>query len=712
MAAMRRILTLLSAAAICLLAACGGSSSHTATQTGVTIAVAPPASTTIPAASTTGLTFTATVNNDPGNYGVDWAITCTSSFPAGCGTLNIPTMHSASPSTVTYLPPADFAAGTLTVNVTAFATADHSQNQTNAVTVTSYANVLKGNYVFQAQGSDANAQPYQLAGVLTLDGNGNITGGEETLNTIAGFSVPYTVQQGSGSLPSTYFIGADGRGTITLNLQQSGSSGNTIQETLSLVVISSSEALIAELDSNSSAGTLELQTATALTLPASYAFVASGVDSGGSSLDKNGPMPIAFGGVLNIDSSGNISLAGSEADEDYNKKLINCPANTGIMGSVSGPDSFGAVLIDLVGQPSCLDSNGNPATFYPTQLVGYIVDANHIRLVENDDLDGTSGFLTGGLAVGQGSAADAYTNASFSGPYVFGILGANIPTSNNPTLLPSSLTSAGVVTADGSGGLSGYTDTFLAVDSAGAGASVSLPFSGANYQTDAFGRVAWTNVVFNKSSFKPNFVAYLDGDGTPLVLYGETTGTFLSVGAGIAYPQATPPLAFGSGEAYGVSFTLQNGGEDDGTGQITSSYNGETILLNGLADDIQGNEFPAATTPPLLLSDSFTQVENPAGAIMGTFLSGTSQSGPNSEAGYVNYYLVDDNHGFFVETDLGINNPNGTTSTQVALGYFAQACDVTSATACQTAAAKSSRRQASKGRNSRSPWKNSATPEH
>jgi len=80
---------------------------------------------------------------------------------------------------------------------------------------------------------------------------------------------------------------------------------------------------------------------------------------------------------------------------------------------------------------------------------------------------------------------------------------------------------------------------------------------------------------------------------------------------------------------------------------------------------------------------------------MGTFLSGNG-------GGLVNYYFVDDNQGFLIETDL-------TTSTQVALGYFAQACDVTSTTSCQTAAARSSRRQASKGRASHSVRQNWVT---
>ena len=705
MIARRRISAFLLLAIICFLAACGGSSHSSQSASGVSIQLMPPPSvTSLPVGNTTGTQFNPVVSNDPNQYGVDWAVTCSQTGIVGaCGTLSIPTFHSASGTPVTYTPPTFLYTGTLVVNITVFATADHTQNVTTPITITSYANVLNSgtaaNYVLQVQGSDSTGAPYQMAGAFTFDSNpndasyGTITGGEETLNTIAGYSASYCIPPGS-SPPSTYSIGPDGRGTITLNLQQivppqtCTSGGTALQETFSLVVISSSKVLIAELDGVGTAtGTLELQTATALMLPASYAFVASGVDSGGSSLDKNGPMPIAFGGVVNIDSSGNISGASSEADENYDKKLINCPASAGITGTVSGPDSFGAVTIDFSGQPSCQDSNANPATFDPTILVGYIVDANHIRLLENDDTNGTSGFLTGGLAIGQGSPA-----GTFNGSYVFGILGANVPTSNNPALTPSSLTSAGVLNADSStGSLSGYTDTFLQADSAGPPASVSSPFSNVSYQTDSLGRVAW-NLAFTGPMFKPNFGAYLDGDGTPLVLYGEITGTFLSVGAGIAYPQAAPPLTFGGGETYGVSFTLQSGTENDGTGQMTSSpYNGQEISLSGTVDDLGGNDFPSGNGTPIAFTEppfTPTNINGMAGIITGgTFLF-------ENGGGLVNYYFVDPNQGFFIETDLA-------TSSQVGLGYFAQACDVTSSTSCQVAAGKPFARRASKWTNSR-----------
>jgi hypothetical protein len=702
--AIPRILILVSLAALVLLAGCGSSGSTPVQQKTLAIALnPPPSSTTVPVGDTTGIQFTAVVSNDPGANGVDWAITCTAVDPDGgpnCGSLNISNLHTASDAAVNYLPPAVVpydsngqVVGSQTVNITAFATADHSKNVTTTVTVSSYVNVLNGTYVFQVQGSDANAYPYQATGAITLDGTGNITSGKQTFNSVFGFSrtvdstqVNPAADNANYFAGSTYFIGPDGRGTITLsNLTDDG--GNLTSETFSLVVLSSSQAMIAELDSNSSVGTLELQDSTAATtLPTgSYAFVANGVDSGGDTVDKNGPIPIAFGGVLSIDSSGNISGAGSLADEEYNKKFISCPVNTGILGTVSQPGAFGTVLITVAGQPSCQDSDGLSAMFGPAQFLGYIVDATHIRIIENDDPNGSGGYLAAGLAVGQGSAAGTFTNASFSGPFVFGVLGANT-TSINAPLTPSSLTSVGVVNPNGSGALTGYTDTFLQLIGNGNGsAQVSSPFTG-TYQTDPTGRTLWSSLSFNKAAFKPEYVAYLTGNGTaPLVLYGEHfAGNLASVGTGIAYPQAPSPstLSFGNPEAYGVSFTQQNGTETDGTAHMTATSAGISGSLAGAADDFNGNLLlNYAGTGPLTLADTFTLPADSFGRITGTFLNDpTVGAGP-----YVNYYLADNDHGFVVETDaLDPVNPTG----QVALGYFAPACDVTSTTSCQQAARK------------------------
>jgi hypothetical protein len=55
----------------------------------------------------------------------------------------------------------------------------------------------------------------------------------------------------------------------------------------------------------------------------------------------------------------------------------------------------------------------------------------------------------------------------------------------------------------------------------------------------------------------------------------------------------------------------------------------------------------------------------------------------------VDYFLIDQDHGLFIETDT----PD---SFQVTLGSFTQRCDVTLSGDCQQAAGKSSRRRGSK----------------
>ena len=198
MVARRRIYTFLLLAAICFLAACGGSShSSQSSQSapGVSIALNPaPTATSIPVGNTTGIQFNPTVNHDPNNSGVDWAVTCSQSTltVGACGTLSIPTFHSASGTPVNYIPPAFISTGSLTVNVTVFATADHTKNVTTPITITSYAAVLNGTFVLQVRGSDSNPYPYETAGVFLFDGKGNIASGQQTINTVGGLFPPPT----------------------------------------------------------------------------------------------------------------------------------------------------------------------------------------------------------------------------------------------------------------------------------------------------------------------------------------------------------------------------------------------------------------------------------------------------------------------------------------------------------------------------------------
>jgi len=583
------------------------------------------------------------------------------------------------------MPPANLQTGSLVVDVTVFATADHTKNVSTQVTVTSYTNMLTGTYVLQVMGSDGN--PYQATGAFVLDGKGNITSGQETINSsVSGFfSSTYTVQGSSGT-PSTYFIGPDGRGTITLNLQQSNGTNAPVQ-TFTLVVLSTSNALIAELDSSSASGTLELQdSAAAGTMPAgAYAFVMSGTDSG-TFTNPNGSalLPTAIGGVINIDNSpsqGSISGNGSLADQDYYNSqgtkaaLESCVPPAGVTGTVSSPNALGVVTITLTGA-TCFGIK-QPGTI---QFTGYIVDASHIRLIESDDIDGTGGFLTAGIAVSQGSAAGTFTNSSLLGPYVFGVLGYDIN-----AVSPSSFTSAGVVNADGKGNLTGISDTLFPGD----GAAFTANRLTGKYLIDRtlIGR-AHLNLGFSGPSPKPaaTVLFYLTGNGTPpLVLWAEGEDlNFPAIGAGIAYPQAinASSLSFGNPEKYGLRFTRNvSSVETDGSGEMTSTIRGVTGTLAGTVDDLNNN-LPSGGTP-LSLTDTFSLPADSFGRVGGTFLNTSGSSGP-----FVDYYFVDDNQGFFIETDL--LNPS-VLSPGVSLGFFAQACDVTSATSCQSAGAANSK---------------------
>jgi hypothetical protein len=749
--AKRWILTSSLLAAISLLTACSGSSSSTPTsQSDVSIALSPaPSSTTVPVGSTTGIQFTPVVSNDAGSNGVDWALTCSNSAPAlaisatttvpSCGSLSICpasgscSMHSASGTAVTYMPPSDFLAGNITVNVTAFATADHSKNIKTAVTVSSYVAALSGTYVFRVQGN--NGSNYQIAGVLVLDGKGNITAGQETVNNLSGVSTPafstaYTLQPASAAA-STYFIGPDGRGIITANFQpiNSSSAVTPFTETFSLVVISSAEALIAENDQGcnpvgtggncpvsapfgaTGSGTFELQDATAATTMPSgaYAFVVNGIDSSSANGPGQGsPLPTAIGGVFNIDNNpaaGDISGNGSLADQDYfeakpngpSPKLTSCEPPTSVTpspvtGSVSAPSSVGVVTITLTG--TCFGTT-TPATI---QFAGYIVDSQHISLIETDDVSGSGGFLTSGIAVSQGSAAGTFTSASLSGAYVFGILGTDSQFGFIGST--SSLTSVGTVIADGLGDItSGITDTFMWDIPA---AFAAAPISG-TYALDTYGAGGTTSLgradltlkfTVTAPKPKPTMLFYLTGNGTaPLVMYaGNSDPNYPAVGTGIAYPQPSSTLNFGRPETYGSYFTQESGAETDGSGPIISQQNPQPPPqweFTGTVDDTNSNDFNGSVFPIL---DSFTAPSDGFGRIAGTFMNVAGTNGP-----YYEYYLVDENHGFFVETDLAISNQTG-------LGYFVQACDVTSKTSCPQAAAASKR--ALKERSSRSLKKN------
>ena len=683
----------------------------------------PPPNVTV-SVQTTGLTngsvpvngivsLTATVQGTTTQVGegVAWSMTCQvdpSNKNGLCGTLSSPS--SASGAAITYTAPATLSSSSMVTEIVAFAEAQETANYVSPITITTFdSNLPAGNYVLQAQGVQNGTTPYQFAGVIHLDGMGGIVpiaqgqpAGEQTVNS-NGSSVTDSINR----VGSSYFIGSDGRGTITLNDPTFGT------EIFSLVFLTNKQnpqAVISQTGVDSTGafatGTMDLQQASIAAPSGSYAFVESGTDV----LDNS--VPLAFGGVFDIASDQTITGVADEIIAG-NVRLTDGALSAGSKVS-SAPDTFGQVTFTLLGILGA--SHPKPVTII---LTGYIVDATHIKLIETDT-NASSGVppfgATGGLAIAQAAGSYGnFNNASFSGTYVLGVTGVDLSPINSG-YTPSTLTSADVFTADGNGDLtSGFTDTFLQLNcvqvickqsgDAITGAQISSSFTG-TYSVDAAGadpgsgtgRTTLNSFTFSAQpspSYSPTLFFYLTGNGSQgpaaLVLAaGDLVSNpkqhYPSIGTGVAYAQSSPAPAFSG--PYGFRFTqVSSSGENDGTAQLNANSTA-TLQVSGSADST------AAPPPPndVLVSDhlfsgSFNLPQSPNNVFTGTLANYNSLGSGNdglvftvgnnnvaNDSGNlfdVDYYFIDQNHGFWVETDLvtGINGNPG--SGQVSFGYYA-----------------------------------------
>lgn len=541
------------------------------------------------------------ISHDVTNAGATWSCT------GDCGTLGtgqIGCSQCSNTYTATSTP------GQATITVTSIA--DPTQMVSAIITQSAtFGNTTLGmqggdNYVFQTAGIDAHG-PYQLTGVLTADGAGNITGGEQHYSNTVNV---YIDSISSGS----YTIGSDGRGTITLNTGDTNV-GVAGVETLGLVVIDGTKGLITQFDTSAtSSGTLDLQTPKSQ-LSGGYAFVTSGVNIPGK--------PLGFGGIINVDGPGTISGKGSVADDIDN--TTHTPGAT-LSGTVANPDPLGKAVFELTAS----------FTHQNIALVAYIIDNTHVKLIENDTYGSTAG-----VAYGQGSATGTFTSTNFPAAVAFeteGLSGASAP--YVPTVY------AGLFTASG-GGFAGVADE-------NAGGTVTTGATGAtltgNYAADSSktGRVTTSNMLFNGVT-GPTWVFYLTGDATTPALVLQVDNAPIET-AGALYTQTVPGGGFTASSFdlnYATNFTaFPTGQEDDGTGRVIADG------TSALAGTMDTNYFfvPTSSEP---LTGAYTFASN--GRFTGTLTEGAAFS-----SSAMAFYLVDNTRVVFIETD----------TTQPAIGVF------------------------------------------
>lgn len=600
--------------ALAILFACGngidklpGASSGAVT---VQFAQAPPT----PTISGQAVGLVANALNDNSNKGVTWSCT-----PVGaCGTFN-PTTTPYNVGTL-YTPPVAPANGPITTNlsysvtVTATSVADSSKSVSSTFNVAQqYAFVLAGNGSFGMVGS------------VTLDGNGNIIGGEADASANGFYStVP--------SLTGTYALDSSGHGFLSLSLNNTSCCG-TFQQTQGITATSNSHLVIAEEDQFNGLtiggiGSMDLQAGpfSAAQVSSGYSFTLAGY-SGANSANAS------WAGIFTADGVG--ALSGGVFDENFG----------GGTGYSSVPFTGTFTAPDANGRGTLTVSATTDSPTKSTEYAYYIVTPEVLRLTT---ITNTSSAGNTGSAYGQGLVGT--TNSVLSGGYIFSGFGFTSDSNGG-----ESGAEAGQFTADGGGNV-----TAGIMDLNAFGTVTTSPLAGSTYAIAGSPRgtlTASSGQTYNVYLTDPN-LNLLDpnnpsGSGGALLLETDAADMI-----GLAIPQTDTSASLTG--AYGILLSDQNNlgaccNYDGGlTGQFTVStsiagtYSGE--------GDFQGQGNSNATPIVGPLSGTFSADGANPGRFTGSIttapafpLAPVGNTTPGTEN--VSYYLANSSTGFIVETD-------------------------------------------------------------
>lgn len=415
------------------LAACGGGNGYGGGGTAaISVALSnPPAS--VQAGATAQLT--AVVTNDSKSGGVNW--TCA---PAGsCGSFN-PAM-TASGTATTYTAPATAPSGG-SVTVTATSVTDGTKYANASISITAASGgggpttLSAGTYVFLATGLDSAKHLFGVVGEVQLDGNGNVTAGEQDFSDGNGLNsagaTPDTISAG------TYTVNSTGQGTMTLPTSNTKLGVNG-KETLSITVVNSKHVLITEFDSSATAsGSLDFQTLanTGLTqLVGSWSF---------EDIGENNHASYSQGGVYTLNAPSQAAICPTTTTPcspltqivtDFDE-ILNSARNI-MIGDGNGSGYFSAP-----------DANGRGQAFFGGIYWDYyIIGPEVIRMLGYFPQTGTFDQLYVGSAYGQGTKT--YSALSFKGSFVFTDAG---------TVLSTTYAAAGQMSLDGISAVSGFAD--------------------------------------------------------------------------------------------------------------------------------------------------------------------------------------------------------------------------------------------------------------
>jgi hypothetical protein len=399
---------------------------------------------------------------------------------------------------------------------------------------------------------------YAVAGVITLDGAGNVIAGEQDYNDGFGLTSNDSI---TGRLLSVDT--STGQGTLSL-VTGNVSLGVSGTETLAVQFVNTKHALIAQFDgSATSSGSLDYQTLASTIADGNYAFTLSGV---------RGVNPITVGGVFAI-SNGGTALNG-KYDVDDQGNTPTTILGTTFSGSVSTADAFGRGTIKDTG--------------LATTFAYYIVGPEAMRIINVDpSSSGVQSDSAIGSAFGQGTGT--FSKASL-GSSVFGI-------QSNSQFVNSPYAAAGQFKVPVSGSISGVADdneiqTPPVHSLAGISGTYSIASSGYGSMTlspGGLGNISILGIYMTDPSLNLN-----DPNSPNNTTTGPTSALIADLdtvvtGTGMLVPQTdTTTASFTGNYAFGAQDffqTTDNSGEFDFVGMGSVSSLAFTPAGTGLVSD-------------------------------------------------------------------------------------------------------------------------------
>jgi hypothetical protein len=609
----------------------------------------------------------ANVSNDTANAGVTWSCT-----PANaCGSFSPTT--TGYQITTQYTAPIVPANGPITPNlsypvtITATSVTDTSQSASATISIAQqYAFVL-----------GAGNGGWGVAGSVTLDGLGNVLGGEADWETNGGGGQLVVIPTSTPGSASFYTLDATGHGTLSLDL-----SGDV--ETHGITATSNSHLVIAEEDQFNgytigAPGSMDLQTAgpafAGSQVSGGYSFTLSGYSG---AMGENA----SWGGIFIADGTATATNAGNITggifDENvgndgggtgYNSEVTSPAAGLPFTGTYTAPDANGRGIITLSSSPDTFGACGAAPLLTCTQYAYYLVTPEVLRLAV---ITNTGNAGNAGSAFGQGSLATAAndTTSALSGSFIFSYFGFG--DNNNGG---DSSAGAGQLTTDANGNVTGGIMDFNTEDGGAPTPTIvttDIPLAGSTYTISGSPRGTLTTPsgqIYNVYLTDPNLNLLdpnnPDGTGGALLFEANNASATTTYGnaIGLAIPQSVPAPAALTG-SYAILLSQQS--NLGGCCSSDGGFTGDFIVSSATPDTFSGEgDFQSTgtnnagqccstlTTGPL--TGTFTADSTNPGHFTGTitttpaFPFGIGGATPGTES--VDFFVANGSQGFIVETD-------------------------------------------------------------